>query len=104
MELTPEPEDIKPPAAARLQIPLEMGKEGDRPANLVLDWMDDDDGLLTVPPGLPRGVWRRRSDPIPDWRIPVPRDADLDALTFAPTDDVGLPGILRIDEEETEAL
>ncbi len=87
-----------------LQIPLDLGKEGDRPANLVLDWMNDDDGTLTLHLGMPRGNWRYRRDPILDWRIPILRDADLDALTFAPADDGGLPSILRIDEEEKGAM
>jgi hypothetical protein len=87
-----------------LQIPLEPGKEEGRPANLVLDWSNDDDGSLTVRLGMPRGTWSYRKDPILDWRVPILRDSDLDDLSFAPTDDGGLPSILRIDEEEKGAV
>lgn len=85
-----------------LQLPLDIG--GIQPANLVLDWMNNDDGSLTMHIGMPRGSWRYRKDPILDWRIPVLRDGDLGALSFAPTGDGGLPSLLQIDEEEKGAM
>lgn len=84
------------------QLPLEIG--GVQPANLVLDWMNNDDGSLTMHVGMPGGIWRYRKDPILDWRIPILRDGDVGALSFAPTDDGGGPSLLQIDEEEKGAM
>ena len=54
--------------------------------------------------GMPLGVWKHGSNPILEWRVPLPSADELDDLAFADTDETDVPVLLHVDEAEWRAL
>lgn len=87
----------------QLQLPLDHDG-GLPPLNLILDWSTEDDDLLVLHLGMPRGVWKYGSDPVLSWRVPLPGDDDLSSLVFPGTEDGPVDVTLRVDDSEREAM